>query len=506
VRGALLKELNLDQYARLLRRVAAGNVAVAFCTPEGEPLWTAEGTAVTEIQRALRELTEFESAFVSEGASHRLSIGGGRTLLYAPVPCGRSEGIGLLAALVETSSCDDQLEMLEGVLVDLVACIGREYRLNLEANSLAEEITNRYEELNLLYSVGGHARAFDQGVAGTEALLGNLAERLDIDLAAFVISTLPAPIHVIPRSEKIYNLDLVLTAIRGDLFRFATTGRTSVILNAADDPRRPYLFINMPYRVLACPVVDCGATQAMLVLMRLEGRPEFTNGDRNLGMVIANQTAIMMQNHSMMSSLQQFGEQLAGSLIAAIEAKDPYTRGHSERVQKTAIRLGRAADLSASALDDVSWGALLHDVGKIGVPESIICKAGALTDDEYTMIKTHPERTFEIIRHIESLGQGVLDAARYHHERFDGSGYPHGLRGKQIPVAARVISVADTYDAVTSSRSYRPAASHADALQILRDAAGSQLDADLVRVFENLCQRDRALPAALQGSGEPGDA
>ena len=322
----------------------------------------------------------------------------------------------------------------------------------------------------------------------------NLVERLEIDLAAFVVSGRARPLYASSRTSALGNEDLVLTGLCGDLFRFVCVGGKPLVLNAPDDPRRAYLFSNMVYRVVACPVIDIGGRPAMMAMVRREDGPEFTNGDRSLASVVANQTAIMLQNHNMLGRLQRFGEQIAASLIAAIEAKDPYTRGHSERVQEISMRLGRAAGLAGDAIESISWGALLHDVGKIGIPETIICKAGRLDDDEYTMIKTHPERSYEIIQHIEHLGQGALDAARYHHERFDGEGYPNGLIGKAIPVEARVIAIGDSYDAITSSRPYRKARDHDAALRIIREVAGSQLDGELVQIFERMCELEPDQP------------
>ena len=297
----------------------------------------------------------------------------------------------------------------------------------------------------------------------------------------------------------------MLTAARGDLFRFTSAHGAPVVINEPEDRRRHYLLVNMPYRVLACPVTAGREVRGMLVLVRETERPGFTNGDRSLALVIARQIAILLQNQAMLSSLEHFGAQMAAALIAAIESKDPYTRGHSERVQNSSVDLGRAAGLGARALDDVSWGALLHDVGKIGIPDEILCKAGALSDDEYSMIKTHPERSFEIMAHIEHLGQGAIDAARHHHERFDGTGYPQGLRGEEIPLSARVVAIADTYDAITSSRSYRPGRTQAKALEIIRGAAGSQLDDSLVQVFLNMFERGGVpLPPAKEPA-ESGD-
>jgi HD-GYP domain-containing protein (c-di-GMP phosphodiesterase class II) len=501
VSDPILKELALERYARLIRGATGQACAMAYCAPGEEIAWIGESAHLPQAEEGLRELSDFESASTDP---QRLALDGGALVLHAPVRAGGPSRVGQLAILLEAELPEDRLNAIGTMLSDLIACIERDYRLNREANELAEELSNRYEELNLLYAMGGHIRAFEQGAEGARALLCNLAERLEVDFAGFVIGRDLDPIHADNLPTHIPNQDLVLTAIRGDLFRFACTARAPIVLNHLDDPRRQYLLANMTYRALACPVVDCGTSNAMLVLLRSQDRPEFTNGDRSLAMVIANQTAIMMQNHAMLGSLQKFGVQMAGALIEAIEAKDPYTRGHSERVQSICVKLGKAVGLSADSIEDISWGALLHDVGKIGVPDHIICKAGSLTTDEYTMIKIHPERSYEILRHIEDLSRGALEAARYHHERFDGAGYPHGLRGKQIPVESRVISVGDTYDALTSSRSYRSALSHDAALQIIRDVAGTQLDADLVQAFENLCKRESQ--SLLRGTGAEDDA
>lgn len=493
----ILKELSLDRYAKLLRSAAGTDCPVAFCDTAGKPQWSSDRPGESRIAPAIRDLNELDCVFTN-GPVQQIDFGM-ESLLSVAVRGEDGEPVGWLATLADREIPDDRLEAISEALPELAACIATEYRLSQEANGLANELSGRYEELNLLYSLEGHVRAFEEGAAGAQALLQNLAERIEVDLAAFVLSTHEQPIHAVKPLKPIPNLDLVLTAIRGDLYRFVCTGGNAVVLNAPDDPRRPYLFTNMPHRVLACPVLEFG-TRAMLVLVRFDDQPEFTNGDRNLAKVIANQTAIMMQNHVMLGRLGRFSEQMAQSLIEAIEAKDPYTRGHSERVQTVSVAIGRAAGLSGTSVEDISWGALLHDVGKIGIPDAIICKAGGLTKDEYTMIKTHPERSFEILRHIENLPRGAVEAARYHHERFDGGGYPAGLHGKSIPVEARVISIGDTYDAVTSSRSYRPGSDHEAAMRVICEAAGSQLDDDLVRIFERACE---AKPEWLARTPEP---
>ena len=495
------KRIALDRYARMLSAVAGHGSSVAYVGPDADGPWIAEGSDTGAIERALAEIGGCDPGEVPG----RVALPENQTLLITAVPLA-DKCLGQLMLLVAGHASEERFAVLEAALDDAGNGASADYKLSVEADTLAEELSARYEELNLLYSMRGGVRAGEDGDLVAEALLQNLVTRLDVDLAAMVVADRALPIYASGTSKPLNDLDLVLTAMRGDLFRFTTMSKEPVVMNSAVDSRRQYLFANMPYRVMACPVLEEGTTPAMLVMLRVGGRPEFTNGDKNLGVVIANQTAVMMQNYAMLRSLADFGAQIAASLIEAIEAKDPYTRGHSERVQRGGIELGKAAELGATTVEDISWGALLHDVGKIGIPDSIICKAGSLSDDEYTMIKTHPERSYEIIRHIDQLRRPALDAARFHHERFDGQGYPSGLRGKQIPIEARVVSIADTYDALTSSRSYRSGRSHEEAMAVIRDVAGTQLDPDLVQVFDNIWRRDETPLAAIKEPPESGDA
>ena len=163
-------------------------------------------------------------------------------------------------------------------------------------------------------------------------------------------------------------------------------------------------------------------------------------------------------------------------LANALEAKDPYTRGHSERVGAWGGRLAEALGLPPAEVDTVTQAGLLHDIGKIGVPEAVLRKRGPLERDEWALMRNHPIVGAQIVAPFEFFAGGAL-VIRHHHERWDGSGYPDGLLGPAIPLGARIVAVADVFDALTSDRPYRPALSRDTALAYLAEEAGRTLDA-----------------------------
>jgi len=169
-------------------------------------------------------------------------------------------------------------------------------------------------------------------------------------------------------------------------------------------------------------------------------------------------------------------------LANALEAKDPYTRGHSDRVSRWSRRLGAALGLGAREIEVITQAGLLHDLGKIGVPETVLRKAGPLDAAEWDVMRRHPLIGAQILAPLDFFARGSL-IVRHHHERWDGSGYPDGLAGDLIPLGARVVAVADVYDALTSLRPYRVAFTPAAALAYLVREAGRTLDERIVATF-----------------------
>ena len=175
--------------------------------------------------------------------------------------------------------------------------------------------------------------------------------------------------------------------------------------------------------------------------------------------------------------------EIASSLAGAIDAKDPYTKDHSTCVSRYSEALARAINLPETEIERIRLGALLHDVGKIGIPETVLQKEGPLSDEEWVIMKQHPTIGAEKVLMPNTSLRDLIPIVKYHHERIDGKGYPEGLSNGDIPLAAKIVAIADTYHALTSDRPYRKGMSIEKAVSILEEGAGSQWDADLVRTF-----------------------
>ncbi|MEW9625840.1 HD-GYP domain-containing protein [Rhodanobacter geophilus] len=180
--------------------------------------------------------------------------------------------------------------------------------------------------------------------------------------------------------------------------------------------------------------------------------------------------------------LRQGREQALRVLVAAMDVRHQETGHHSERVARMAAELARLDGVRGRALDELRLGALLHDIGKLALPDTILTKPGPLDEEERTLMRRHPRIGYELLQQVDFL-RGSSDVPYSHHERWDGGGYPQGLRGEEIPLAARIFSVIDVWDALITERVYKPAWPEARVLEYLREIAGSQLDPRLVELF-----------------------
>ena len=208
---------------------------------------------------------------------------------------------------------------------------------------------------------------------------------------------------------------------------------------------------------------------------------------RSLDGEVKKQTALA---HTQLQRTKRITKQLMNALAETVDAKDHYTNGHSKRVAKYSVQIARRAGKTPQECEEVYYAGILHDVGKIGIPGEVLRKTSKLTDDEYTLIKNHTTIGAKILSGITELPI-VAEAAHYHHERMDGSGYPKGLKGDEIPEIARIVAVADAYDAMTSKRSYRSILPQHVVRSEIVAASGTQLDKQFADIMLQMIDDDK---------------
>jgi HD-GYP domain-containing protein (c-di-GMP phosphodiesterase class II) len=353
---------------------------------------------------------------------------------------------------------------------------------------LSQQLGESYEELSLLYKLSTNMAVDQPPRAFLEEACADLQEVVGLRWMALMLADdlqgmddLKGQLVVAGDSDC--SVDVLKTVGRQLLARQPEGGIPRVI----DDTR-----------TLGMQHVSDLARHLLIVSLQRDGKPMgiLFGGDKldgtHMGSVdsklcnsLANSISIFLQNTMLYEDMQAMFLGTLHALTSSIDAKDSYTHGHSERVALMSRMLATAAGFDDHTVDRVYIAGLVHDVGKIGVPESVLCKPGRLTDEEFELIKMHPRigsRILEDIKQMQDLIPGVL----YHHERWDGRGYPDGLAGEDIPMFGRLICLADSYDAMSSDRTYRRAMAHDRVLEEIRRCAGSQFDPKLTEIFIKL--------------------
>ncbi len=245
--------------------------------------------------------------------------------------------------------------------------------------------------------------------------------------------------------------------------------------------------------IMAVPLVSKGKIIGVGEVLNKKGMRKFGKTDLELFEALGNQIAIAIENASLYMQLDELFLSSIRAIVEAVDAKDPYTRGHSGRVRDYSMMIGVEMSIGKEELKELEVCAILHDVGKIGVPDRILGKPGRLTPEEYVYMRRHPEFGASIVKPIEKLKK-LSPSILYHHEHFDGSGYPKGLKGKHIPIYARIICIADSFDAMTTNRPYHKKSSKKMALIELEERSGSYYDPKFVRAFISSFNNRKKIP------------
>ncbi len=329
-------------------------------------------------------------------------------------------------------------------------------------------------------------------------LLDHALLQLRVDAAAVLLLDLPTQMLTFAAGRGFHSHAIRHTRLRlgeGYAGRAALEGRIVHVLNviqAGGDLARALLLADEAIiTYYSVPLVAKGQVKGVLEIFHrapLDPDPEWLDFLETL----AGQAAIAIDNAELFESLQRSNTELALAYDAtiegwarALELRDRETEGHTRRVAELAMRLARAMGVGEVELVRLRRGALLHDIGKMGIPDSILLKPGPLTEEEWALMRQHPQHAYEMLSPIVFL-RPALDIPHSHHEKWDGAGYPRGLKGEQIPLAARIFAVVDVWDALRSNRPYRPAWPEAQAREHMRSLAGTHFDPKAVEVFMRL--------------------
>ena len=357
-----------------------------------------------------------------------------------------------------------------------------------EILTMSKQLAESYEELSLLYKLSSNMTVNQPPAIFLQNALRELQEVVGLKWVALQIVSGDPRLEdlagrVLSCGDLSCNAD-TLSRIGRLLLEKHAPGGKPVIIDDTNSSGVPDLAAAARH-VLVIPLVKEQKPLGVLFGGDKGDGSQISSVDSKLCVSLSNSLAIFLENTMLYEDMQAMFLGTLHALTSSIDAKDSYTRGHSERVALMSRQLAIAAGFDEHLVERIYVSGLVHDVGKIGVPESVLCKPGQLNDEEFALIKLHPEigaRILRDIRQMEDLIPGVL----HHHERWDGRGYPHGLAGEKIPLFGRVICLADSFDAMSSNRTYRAALKSEQVLHEIRRCAGKQFDPKLAELFVNL--------------------
>ncbi len=382
-----------------------------------------------------------------------------------------------------------------------------------EVQSLSGNLESTYEELNLIYRVSSHLRLPQRPV---DLLASVGRELVDVSRSAAVAFVLPESTRgrevgehastelkdrIVQIGKAAPNLE-VLDRLAKQLPLSETSASGHMLLN--DITSKPEFAWAGPWlrHAIALPLASSDRKFGIQLAMNCRDEGDYSSIDVQLHRAVADRITAFLENQRLYDDLADLLMGLLHAMVSSIDAKDPYTSGHSERVAHLSRRLAEALGFTQVMCQRVYLAGLLHDVGKIGVPDAILCKPGKLTDDEFAILKRHPEiggRILTRIRQLSDLMPGVL----YHHERYDGRGYPMKRAGRDIPRLGRIICLADCFDAMTTNRTYRAAMPVDSAIAEIRRCAGSQFDPQMAEAFLGLGLHDAYTDAHANATKRP---
>ncbi len=415
------------------------------------------------------------------GEDDSVTLSSDRERFWAPLDC-LGDSLGSLIAFANDHTVGP-------LLVSVANQINNQFAVEKDLDRLTEQLAQAYDEINLLYRLGRSLKPDQEFVNTATNLLEESADFLENRLLTLFVPDHDCLINSAgvdfsngnPVLQVTSNADSLRTIYKAMSTSIETNGKTA---------RYPGTVLSHSGSVhyVVTPVYIRNQITGFVGQFKIDDDSGFETGELRLLECLGEEISNVITTRELYQELQDMLFDTVKGLVAAIDAKDQYTRGHSDRVYEYSMKLGENMGFNREEMLSLSWSAMLHDVGKIAIGRSILNKADKLTDQEYEIIKTHPANGGKGLEPISQL-QEVLPNIRHHHERFDGKGYPDGLAGTDIPLMARIIAVADTFDAITSSRAYRKAQNLDFAINQIRTGAGSQFDPEIASLMLELIDK-----------------
>lgn len=389
------------------------------------------------------------------------------------------EDIGGIRCSAETAALLNQADPHIRFLMD---ALNKILEKNLILQQTMDEMLHLSEQLHFLYGLAAKLSGIQEVGKYCKLVLQETAIAIDAN-AAFL--------YVTGKHEKPDISTYKINADQAKLIYF------DPIIQSFKENKTAVLSLGNLSSVLLAPIEEKGIIIGHMVFVKEPGIRAFSSYDKQFASIINNIISPTIETLVLYHSLHVLYLNTVKALAAAIDAKDAYTHGHSFRVAKYSVAIGKNLKIPKKSLSDLEVAAYMHDLGKIGVPEAILGKKGKLSVEEFEEIKKHPLLTNKILEPID-LPDFIVDATLQHHERLDGRGYPLGLKGDEISLFARVIAVADVFDALTSARPYREALTVEDALTMICNGRDTEFDRDVVHAFVEAL-RNRASDRELAG-------
>lgn len=386
--------------------------------------------------------------------------------------------------LSDAMSSHQVAAVLTSVLQFAAAEKRRAHAREQELEAVSQGLSQSYEELALLHRISDRMRLTQPPEDFFRELCNDLQVVLGVEHLWALWSPSTGPDAVINQQGP-ENQSLLDAAQRNLLWQRVRTGTQQpggFLVCNHQTIRQDRSWPDWLHSLVAVPIQRGANMLGLLAAANRTDNGDFDSIDAKLLLSVANETAVYLENFRLYQDLQELLIGALRALTSSIDAKDPYTCGHSERVALIARWLAGRIGLSPNEVNDIYLAGLLHDVGKIGVSEAVLCKPGALLNSEFEQMMRHPLIGATILGGIRQM-QAVTPAVLAHHEHFDGSGYPRGLAGDAIPLGGRIVMLADSFDAMTSDRTYRRALPHAMAIAEIRRFSGTQFDPILAEAF-----------------------